>query len=175
MIKSYDLYPQTIYKTKYPFSLDNLVNEISFLKKSNNVRDNIKTDSFKNLVYTEKNILTNYPVFSQFNSFLSFFLLKNFKNKFNLIDSWVSIYKKYGYVDFHNHYPADLSGVFYLQLPPLDNRIHIHNSYDPSEFNRFKIEEGDIILFKGNQYHSTPPNFSKIKKIVIAFNLKEID
>ena len=93
------------------------------------------------------------------------------------VDHWVHIHHHNMSTDLHNHYPYDVSGVFYLTVPegsgsivflPSDNKYHPRRiPYPP--------KEGMFLLFPAVLDHTVTRHQSNDKRISISFNCKIIN
>ena len=109
--------------------------------------------------------------------------------KFYFVNSWININKKGDYNVMHIHSGCELSGIFYLKIPPNSGILcfdspHVFADYEfacySEEFrsqdcvrNHHSIEpkEGRMILFPPYLYHRVEPNQSDEDRISVSFNL----
>jgi len=85
---------------------------------------------------------------------------------------WYQIYDERSLSEhpYHNHENCDFSGILYLQLPPkLGTKFVINNRVFSPNF-----KNNQLIIFKSNLTHCSPPNDTDCKKIIVAFNLSVI-
>jgi len=166
MLKKTDLYPQTIYQAEYKDDLNLLIDKIYSIQKSepNRIRE-----FPKELVYqTSFRLFEEHFEFIKIKNYLKSIVTSQIDPNLKIYDSWANIYSKHGYSVYHDHSPSAISGVVYLQTFKGDF-LRIHDKYGTSGVN-IKVKNGDIVLFKGDQPHSTFPNPLNDNKIVIAFN-----
>jgi len=116
----------------------------------------------------------NYSFFNPIKEYLENNISSYFKKKLIINQSWVNIFFKYGHSLIHHHSPSQISGVLYLNTYEGDTFL-FHNNFNPVESHSIPIKTKDILFFKGDQLHSTLPNISNQNKILIAFNMKEVD
>lgn len=78
--------------------------------------------------------------------------------------------------DVHNHGPGGFSSICFIEfdkkyhrpttfISPFEDFIGEKTSFIPD------VEEGDIIFFPSNLLHYAPTNLSKVKRIIVSFNL----
>ena len=85
--------------------------------------------------------------------------------------SWVNIYEKDFYQEFHNHkdpVAKCFSGVAYLT--PLASPI----VFGIDETMEIKPEEGDVLVFEDDLLHRVLPNKSDELRISLAFNYQKL-
>tara|TARA_B100001996_G_C18361816_1_gene478107 strand:- start:12 stop:551 length:540 start_codon:yes stop_codon:yes gene_type:complete len=90
------------------------------------------------------------------------------------VDHWVHVHSKNMSTEVHNHYPYDVSGVFYVTIPEGSGSIVFlpsHNKYHPQRV-PFVPEEGTFLLFPGVLDHTVTRHQSEYKRISISFNFK---
>ena len=93
------------------------------------------------------------------------------------VDHWVHVHHKNMSTEVHNHYPYDVSGVFYVTIPEGSGSIVFlpsHNKYHPQRV-PFVPEEGTFLLFPGVLDHTVTRHQSEDKRISISFNFKIIN
>ena len=87
--------------------------------------------------------------------------------------SWVNIYEKDFYQEYHNHkdpVAKCFSGVVYLT--PLASPIVF--GIDEEESTKIKPEEGDVLVFEDDLLHRVLPNENDDLRISIAFNYQKL-
>ena len=89
------------------------------------------------------------------------FLEVNFN--LHLLNFWVMEYEKGNHAVKHNHWPASLSGVYYIDVEENSSPIIFENNFT------IEPKNGMLLLFPSMVYHEVPP--SKGKRIVASFNL----
>ena len=90
----------------------------------------------------------------------------NIKCNLYLLNFWVMEYKKGNHAVKHNHWPATLSGVYYIDVEENSSPIIFENNFV------IKPKNGMLLLFPSIVNHKVPP--SKGKRIVASFNLQFI-
>ena len=87
------------------------------------------------------------------------------KIKCNLypLNFWVMEYGKGNYAKRHNHWPATLSGVYYIDVEENSSPIIFENNFV------IKPRNGMLLLFPSIVNHEVPP--SQGKRIVASINL----
>tara|TARA_B100001250_G_scaffold398176_1_gene406097 strand:- start:611 stop:1108 length:498 start_codon:yes stop_codon:yes gene_type:complete len=87
------------------------------------------------------------------------------KIKCNLypLNFWVMEYGKGNYAVKHNHWPATLSGIYYIDVEENSSPIIFENDFV------IKPKNGMLLLFPSIVDHEVPP--SKGKRIVASINL----
>ena len=89
------------------------------------------------------------------------FLEVNFN--LHLLNFWVMEYEKGNHAIRHNHWPATLSGVYYIDVEENNSPIIFENNFT------IEPKNGMLLLFPSMVYHEVPP--SKGKRIFASFNL----
>jgi|TARA_Y200000002_G_scaffold202693_1_gene167231 hypothetical protein len=90
------------------------------------------------------------------------------------VDHWVHVHYKNMSTEVHNHYPYDVSCVFYLTVPKGSGSLVFlpsHNKFHPPRI-PFHPEEGQFLLFPAILDHTVTRNQSEHKRISISFNFK---
>ena len=167
-METLNIFPQKIYKTHYKGDLSILINNLYSIQKK--VPNNIKNFP-KELIYqTPFNLFEKYSIYQELKSFIENLIKSNFHPNLKISESWGNIVNKYGYSGYHIHSPSIISGVLYLKVPP-NSVLYIH-SLIPGTGNIIDLPlyESLLLLFNGNQPHSTSPNISSLNKISISFN-----
>ena len=90
----------------------------------------------------------------------------NIKCNLYLLNFWVMEYEKGNHTVKHNHWPATLSGVYYIDVEENSSPIIFENNFV------IKPKNGMLLLFPSIVNHEVPP--SKGKRIVASFNLQFI-
>lgn len=107
---------------------------------------------------------------------------KNFINK-EPIDSWINIYNKNDYQEFHIHSDSIISTVYFLAgsnngaklyfKSPSNNMIQIpYNNLTERTFDKiyFKPEPGMLLIFNSNLEHSVEKHTTDDLRVTIACN-----
>ena len=81
----------------------------------------------------------------------------------HLVNFWVMEYEKGNHAVKHNHWPATLSGVYYIDVEENSSPIIFENNFV------IKPKNGMLLLFPSIVNHEVPP--SKGKRIVASINL----
>ena len=90
----------------------------------------------------------------------------NIKCNLYLLNFWVMEYEKGNHAVKHNHWPATLSGVYYIDVEENSSPIIFENNFT------IEPKNGMLLLFPSIVNHEVPP--SKGKRIVASFNLQFI-
>ena len=128
--------------------------------------------------------------------------VQNYFNLINLppysyeIQGWFNVHDSLKYQEVHNHIPAILSGIYYLQFDrnkdsqvifknpnhqfcdltqalgvPLQNPVFSESTH---MFDEFRLEEGDLILFPGTLVHLVPKAKVQHDQLRISFSFNVI-
>jgi hypothetical protein len=93
------------------------------------------------------------------------------------LSGWGVVLESGGHQKKHTHTDSYLSGVLYLSIPPPDNQTK--NAGDLLFTGTYplyiKPEKGLMVLFPSYLPHETIPFQNNIKRICIAFNIKQDD
>ncbi len=109
--------------------------------------------------------------------------IQKWPSKRNL-KAWHVILKKQGYQEAHIHPAGWLSGVIYLKVVPSLGKDEgaIEFSLNSPNYSNIKSpklihhpNEGDVVLFPSSLFHRTIPFSTDTDRIVIAFDLVQID
>jgi uncharacterized protein (TIGR02466 family) len=107
-----------------------------------------------------------------------------YKNKFEIVRSWIAKSEPGQSSNFHNHNNCMWSGVYYIDVPQKSGGITFEN-YDVQRFQLNVIdynqnnseswtivpETDTIIFFPSEVYHKIETNESNMTRYSIAFNL----
>jgi len=80
---------------------------------------------------------------------------------------------------FHDHvstdvtYICDLTNIYYVELSDRSLRTVLKHPTTGKEIIP-NVREGDIITFRSDIFHKSPPNYTNTRKTIIAFNLEFI-
>ena len=76
---------------------------------------------------------------------------------------------------FHDHVSTscDLTNIYYVELSDRSLRTVLKHPTTGKEIIS-NVREGDIITFRSDILHKSPPNYTNTRKTAIAFNLKFI-
>jgi uncharacterized protein (TIGR02466 family) len=110
-----------------------------------------------------------------------------YKNKFEIVRSWIAKSEPGQSSSFHNHNNCMWSGVYYIDVPQKSGGITFENFdvqrfqlqvLDYNENNSEKItlipETDTVIFFPSEVYHKIETNESNMTRYSIAFNLMPI-
>ena len=99
--------------------------------------------------------------------------------KLNLVlhSKWAHIHEKNMSTNIHDHYPCDISTVFYVSVPEGSGNICFHPSYNKYSLARemFQPHEGMFLIFPGTLQHSVTRNHSEQPRISLSFNFSIVD
>jgi uncharacterized protein (TIGR02466 family) len=98
----------------------------------------------------------------------------------HVLESWINIYPKYAYQNYHVHPNCDISGCYYFDTNGKDGDIKfkspsptMNHSLLSAQTNVFyKPKIGMLLLFPSYLEHAVLMNTTKHKRISVAFNLK---
>ena len=168
---------------------EDLINECYQIKKENQSGgsrwegDTYTTNGTYNLTKnTQFNSLHNW-IFKQV---VTYALNIGYKDKkLECWNSWFNIYEKYNYQEKHEHYPSDISCVYYLSCPDNCGNLKLYSpqtistvdSYqkdNPLTWTNYSIKptDGLLVIFKSNTIHSVEQNKSDKHKISLSLNFK---
>ena len=83
-----------------------------------------------------------------------------------LVDnSWIARYREKEFAVSHNHYPCSYSFVYFVKCPKGSSPLIF-----PTSGKKIKAEEGKVVIFPGNLWHSVPQNKCE-DRIVLAGNV----
>ena len=82
---------------------------------------------------------------------------------------WTSTYSLGGKLDWHVHRETNWASIYFVDLPNKKQSTLFKTFYD--EVFQPEVEEGMILTFPSNVYHSSPASDNSVKTI-IAFNIK---
>ena len=153
--------------------IDSSLKVIHSIKDSMTSKDwNCDLRTSSNLTFNILNVQALWPLKFKILEIIHSHMLNN--NKFfdgMLSSSWVNIYEKGFYQEFHNHrddVARCLSGVAYFT--PLASPI-VFGIEEPLEI---KPEAGDVLVFEDDLLHRVLPNKSDDLRISLAFNYKKL-
>lgn len=129
------------------------------IRTSGSVTSNIL--NCKNLIQLKVHILSHLDNYMHLNN--------NYYDGY-IRDSWINIYEKGYYQEFHNHVDEinkHYSGVMYLS----ENNSDIEFGLEE----HFKItpQLGDILIFNEDYFHRVLPNEQETLRVSLAFNFKK--
>lgn len=108
-----------------------------------------------------------------------------YKNDYKCDTSWMSVYKKYDYQEFHTHSLNSLSAVYFLKSnPKKSSKIIFKVSEDPfineptpTEYNQdnssvalYEAVPGRLLIFKSNLPHCVERSEENNTRISLAYN-----
>jgi hypothetical protein len=94
----------------------------------------------------------------------------------NLDNMWTHIHDKNMSTQFHNHYPSDISAVYYLSSPEGSGALILKselNKYSPKQTS-IKPKPGMFVIFPGFIDHGVTRNISSEKRISLSFNFSVV-
>jgi len=172
MVNKINIFPQFFYEIdcrgKFPYLLEESYKVKSKYKNSTPLLQ-------KDLIYASENnnILNEIPSFFPLKSFIQSFIFNTYKRKINIFSSWINFSYKYSFQDFHIH-PADLVGVYYIDIPPKSGNLLIHNKSNPLHSLDISLYSELMIICEGDQPHSVEQNFNDTPRIALPFNINFI-
>ena len=94
-----------------------------------------------------------------------------------LHSKWAHIHQKNMSTNIHDHYPSDVSSVFYVSVPEGSGNICFHPSHNKYHPRRevFESREGMFLMFPGTLEHSVTRNHSERPRISLSFNFSIIN
>jgi hypothetical protein len=125
---------------------------------------------------TDWNISNNVP--RPYLDVLTPYLLEHLKehylifgaSSFQIHNFWFQQYKKTCTHDWHTHQSAQLTNIYYLELPKNAPKTEILNPLNLNDVISLDVAEGDIITLPAFVYHRSPPVEENLRKTVISFN-----
>ena len=106
------------------------------------------------------------PLLDKILKFITYYYPPDLTTRYDMVSAWSAIYEKHNKAIPHNHSPAYLSFVYYLQS---DVRT-------PLEFTdcNFKVDsiEDSLVIFPSYLNHSVPDHKSNLDRIIIAGNIE---
>jgi hypothetical protein len=139
----------------------------------------------KFILSSEDFLYTQETKTEKINSFLKIFnedIKKSLKEygvyEYKILDVWSLSYEKDKFHQIHNHRTLGFTGIIYVDF----NEDEHHSTKfiipwnDPVKdsiniFSLDSISEGDMIIFPSSLIHFTDPNFSNLKRRIVAFDL----
>lgn len=131
------------------------------LRTSLNITDNIL--NCRNLLELKQNVLAHIDAFME---------LRNTYYDGYIDGSWINVYEKNNYQEFHNHISdvvKGFSGVLYLS----ENNSEIEFGIESRI--KFKPELGEIFIFDDTHLHRVLPNKNDNLRISLAFNFRKVN
>ena len=153
--------------------IDSSLKVIHSMKDSMTSKDwNCDIRTSNNLTYSILNVKGLLPLKFKIYEIIHSHML-NYDQFFDgmINSSWVNIYEKDFYQEFHNHKDSVakcFSGVAYLT--PLASPI----VFGIDESMEIKPEEGDVLVFEDDLLHRVSPNKSDELRISLAFNYQKL-
>lgn len=101
-----------------------------------------------------------------------------------ITSAWATSAPKGGYLPLHNHNPALIGGVFYIDASPEQGNLNLLNPMDmivgrsffkrwdnyPNKFFQVLAESGKLVLFPGYMYHEVDKNPTEKRRLAIGFS-----
>ena len=166
-----------------------LINECINLKNNiNKGGDNWESNVFNscgsyNLTNNEKFNDLNKWIFDKVIKYAFNIGYKN--NNIKCTSSWFNIYNKHDYQEIHEHYPNDISAVYYLKSLENSGSIVFYTHEPKSTKDSFNIDNeytwgkyimnpksGTLLVFKSNLKHGVQQIKTDNQKISLAYNFK---
>jgi hypothetical protein len=174
--------PYFVYRIENPSLKEQILNNLEKSEGSNSVTDyeNVsKTDWYAN---SNKNYF--YKTFIESEGDNYYKILKPYldevlrdleknddESTLSVEQGWYVQYKKLNYYNYHDHLGARWAIVYYAELPSDGPKTEFENFFGKPI--RVNVNEGDILVFSGWLKHRSPPNISRERKTIIAFNVVE--
>tara|TARA_Y100000022_G_C13095461_1_gene304327 strand:- start:35 stop:577 length:543 start_codon:yes stop_codon:yes gene_type:complete len=143
--------------------------------------DNCEWSSKCNVSVTNVEADTSFKLLSPNINELSRLLKRNFS--YRVHDSWLNTYESGSYQEIHDHIPADISCVFFLNHGKDFSEFYFRerNNADVSHNLRIllgfydlwtpKVRAGDIIFFPSNLLHGVSQHKSKTQRKTFSSNI----
>ena len=187
-----NLFPVAIGNLKNP---DHLKIENSLIKECSEIKNKIKKggnnwdadlyNTFGTFDLNESKKFKNLNkwIFEKVNQYANAigYVNKNVKCK----ESWFNYSIKNDYQEKHEHYPYDISAVYYLSVPENSGNIKFYTHEPQGVKENFvkenfytwtnyymKPEPGLLLIFKSNLTHGVSKNKSDKPRISLAYNFK---
>ena len=165
-----DIYKQLLQNLDYTYSgSGGEQRDISHISHEKNVLEH------PNLLHLKNKIMQEFYTFKH--------QVMRYKNKFEIVRSWIAKSEPGQSSNFHNHNNCMWSGVYYVDVPQKSGGITFENFdvqrfqlqvLDYNENNSDKVtivpETDTIIFFPSEVYHKIETNESNMTRYSIAFN-----
>jgi uncharacterized protein (TIGR02466 family) len=165
-----DIYKQLLQNLDYTYSgSGGEQRDISHISHEKNVLEH------PNLLHLKNKIMQEFYTFKH--------QVMRYKNKFEIVRSWIAKSEPGQSSNFHNHNNCMWSGVYYVDVPKKSGGITFENFdvqrfqlqvLDYNENNSDKVtivpETDTIIFFPSEVYHKIETNESNMTRYSIAFN-----
>ena len=91
-----------------------------------------------------------------------------------LLECWSHIHEKNMSTRLHDHYPTDVSAVYYVKVPKGAGSLVFHPQSNKYHVGSIPVEpeEKTFIFFPGHLDHSVSRNHSNETRISLSFNFK---
>ena len=103
------------------------------------------------------------------------------QHDYNIMQSWIALFKKGNYGHIHSHGEADIAGVYYHTVPEGSGHLFFEppapQLSDSMVFSRWgtrmdaRAPEGGILLFPGFMKHGIQTNTTDHDRISVSFNI----
>ena len=183
-----DPFPKLIWKFKYNFPFEGIVNRINCLSTETSKNSNLESGAAFSTVAAPFDPPHTWPELRDFREWLRepldfVWQHHNFKQyNTSVINSWINVHKKSGVTLEHNHSHTPLVITAYLKLPTDSGFIEFR---DPLEYHKTNTpitpeeelwkavpcETNDILIFPGWIKHRTQPNLIDNDRIVLTMNI----
>jgi uncharacterized protein (TIGR02466 family) len=130
--------------------------------------------------FLESTLLLRDTVCKETLSYIDQLNLNKKVSAIHVMESWINIYPKYAYQNYHVHPNADIAGCYYYDTNGKDGDIKFkspssavnHSMLSPQTNVFYRPKVGMLLLFPAYLEHAVLMNTSKHKRISVAFNLK---
>jgi hypothetical protein len=95
--------------------------------------------------------------------------LDKYYTHLELVDLWINMYDETGSAKRHNHRPAYLSCVYYVEAEEGSSSLIIDDNSEKNNKITVDIKSGKLVVFPGYTYHSVPENNKKRTSIALNF------
>lgn len=183
-----DPFPKLIWKFKYNFPFEDIIDRINYLSKETLKNSNLEAGAAFSTAAAPFDPPHTWPELRDFREWLQgpldfVWQHHNFKQyNTSVINSWINVHKKSGVTLEHNHSHAPLVITAYLKLPTNSGFIEFR---DPLEYHKTNTpitpeeelwkavpcETNDILIFPGWIKHRTQPNLTDNDRIVLTMNI----
>ena len=92
------------------------------------------------------------------------------EKRWSIHNGWFQQYYKNDSHDWHRHYAANFTNVYYLELPKKTMTTHVKKSMDDKRIQKIQASEGDLITFPASILHRSEKVNDNVRKTIISFN-----
>ena len=121
------------------------------------------------------------PIINQLISEMADSFYKTTGLTIQLCKKWCHVHHKNMSTNMHDHYPDDISSVFYISAPKGSGDIvfypnwFTHQRYSRGDTSSFTPEAGKFLIFPGTLDHAVTRNHSDKPRISLVFNFNIIN